>query len=351
MSTTWITGKLRFREFTNLDLCSSPRNIGKNGLKVPLLGFSAWNSFSENISEEAADALVTMAYEHGVNYFDTGDGFNNGQSELMLGKILKRKSWPRSSYLVSTKIFWKGGPSAHLGEGLSRKFIIEAVEASLRRLQLRYIDLLVINKLDAMCPMEEIVRTMSYLINNGIIFYWGTSRFSPMHISEAFSISRKFNCPPPICEQMEYHMLFRDKMELQMLELFHKSGIGCIVWSPSSLQNDHGIQLITRKPNAYEAKSFLALKYPKLMKLCDRIGCDLVQLSLGKHWKIFRTSSTRSLFPSTAWCLQNENVNCVLISATSLQELRNKLDSIKVSCCCCCLPLSNTCPLLLCCCC
>lgn len=120
-----------------------------------MLGFSAWNSFASN--ENAADEVLTAAYENGINYFDTGDGFGDGQSEIVLGKILSKKSWPRSSYIVSTKIFWKNGPTSHPGQGLSRKFIIEAVEASLRRLQLRYIDILIINKLDATCPMEEIV--------------------------------------------------------------------------------------------------------------------------------------------------------------------------------------------------
>lgn len=117
---------------------------------------------------------------------------------------------------------------------------------------------------------------MSYLINNGIIFYWATSRFSPMHIAEAFSIARHFNCPPPICEQMEYHMFTRDKMELQMLELFHKAGTGCITWSPISLQNDEGINFITRKQNKDTND-----KIKELMKLCQKLHCDLTQLSLG----------------------------------------------------------------------
>lgn len=288
------------------------RNIGKNGLRVPLLAFSAWNSFGQ-CSQSTAEEVLTAAYENGINYFDTGDSFGAGQAEIMLGNVLKKKNWRRSSYIVSTKLFWKSGPTTHLGGGLSRKFIIEAVEASLQRLQLKYIDILLINKNDAYCPMEEIVRTMSYLINNGIIFYWGTSRFSPMHIAEAFSIARQFNCPPPICEQMEYHMFTRDKMELQMLELFHKSGIGCITWSPISLQNDDGIAMITRKHlmNHWDTKYNQEEKYGELAKLCEKLGCDQTQLSL-------------------AWCLQNENVNCILITATSIKELNQKLNAVKL---------------------
>lgn len=159
----------------------------------------------------------------------------------------------------------------------------------------------------------------------------GTSRFSPMHITEAFSLSRQFNCPPPICEQMEYHMFVRDKMELQMLELFHKAGIGCITWSPQSLANDDGISHITRKPNTYLNK-ILDVKHTELSRLCDKLGCDLTQLSLGNHFfpiflfqiLIYKFSNT------TAWCLQNENVNCILITATSVHELYQKMNSIKV---------------------
>ncbi|XP_017476531.1 PREDICTED: voltage-gated potassium channel subunit beta-2-like [Rhagoletis zephyria] len=295
------------------------RNIGKNGLRVPLLAFAAWQCFGQ-LDEAVADSVLTTAYENGINYFDTGDAFAGGAAEVMLGSILKRKAWRRSSYIVSSKLFWKGGPSTHLGGGLSRKFIIEAVEASLRRLQLKYIDILIIHKLDAMCPMEEIVRTMSYLIKNGIIFYWGCSRFAPMHLSEAFCIARQFNCPPPIAEQMLYDMNVREKMELQMLELFHKSGIGCITWSPISLSNDPGIVLLTRRQTFWGSGlggggggyfGATTAKCTELVKLCAKLGCDLTQLSL-------------------AWSLQNENVNTVLITASSVPELFQKLNAIKL---------------------
>ena len=106
-----------------------------------------------------------------------------------------------------------------------------------------------------------------------------------MHISEAFVIARQFNCPPPICEQMEYHMFVRDKMELQMLELFHKSGIGCITWSPNSLHNDEGITLINRRMNLWDSKYYNTIKCNELIKLCERLGCDLTQLSLGNAYR------------------------------------------------------------------
>ena len=152
---------------------------------------------------QTAEDLVTAAYEHHINYFDTGDGFVNGRSESLLGSILKKKNWKRSTYIVSTKLFWTSGPSAFTpAAGLSRKFIIEAVEASLARLQLSYIDIVLINKLDGMCPMEEIVRAMQHILDKGKIMYWGTSRWSPVHIMEAFTVARQFNLTPPAVEQV-----------------------------------------------------------------------------------------------------------------------------------------------------
>jgi len=144
-----------------------------------------------------------------------------------------------------------------------------------------------------------------------MIHYWGTSRWSPMHISEAYSIARQFNCSPPACEQMEYHMFTRDKMELYMPELFHKIGTGCIVWSPSSLNHDDGIQLITRRAALYEEKMACNAKHLELSMIAAKLGCDQTQLTI-------------------AWSLRNENVNSVLIAPTSLDQLYQQLHSLKI---------------------
>lgn len=147
-----------------------------------------------------------MAYDHGVNYFDTGDAFANGRCEIVLGNVIRKKSWKRSSFLVSSKLFWTTGPSASsVSPSLSRKFIVEGIESSLKRLQLSYIDIVMINKLDGMCPMEEIVRAMQHILDRGLVHYWGTSRWSPVHIMEAFTVARQFNLTPPSLEQVHTH--------------------------------------------------------------------------------------------------------------------------------------------------
>lgn len=247
-----------------------------------MVGFSAWSAFGTRLSEQAAEELISVAYDNGVNYFDTGDGYVNGRCEVMLGNILRKRAWRRSSYVVATKLFWNAGPSAVVGApALSRKFIIEAVEASLKRLQLRYVDIVLINKLDGMCPMEEIVRAMAHILDKGLACYWGTSRWSPVHIMEAFTVARQFNCPPPTCEQMEYHMFTRDKMELYMPEMYHKLGVGVVSWSPYSLNNDDGIQLISRRAANVEDKALRTAKQLELNPITSKLGCDPAQFAIG----------------------------------------------------------------------
>ncbi|XP_074604450.1 voltage-gated potassium channel subunit beta-2-like [Brevipalpus obovatus] len=286
------------------------KNLGKSGLKVPLIAMGAWNAFGGRLSEHVAEELITTAYENGVNYFDTGDAFVNGRCEVLLGSIIKKRGWLRNTFIISTKLFWNTGPSyTGPNSSLSRKMLIESLESSLRRLQLRYVDIVIINKLDNMCPMEEIVRAMAYIIDRGLALYWGTSRWSPTHIMEAFSIARQFNCPPPTCEQMEYHMFNRDKMEIYMPELHHKLGIGSMIWSPFSMNSDDGIGLISRTSLKVEQK--FSSKITELNPIFSKLSCDISQFTI-------------------AWILKNENVDCVFISPRNLDQLYLLLNSLKL---------------------
>ncbi|KAG8141054.1 hypothetical protein E2320_003656, partial [Naja naja] len=176
-----------------------------------------------------AENVLTIAYENGVNLFDTAEVYASGKAEKTLGNILKSKGW-----------------RAETERGLSRKHIIEGLKGSLQRLQLGYVDIVFANRMDANSPMEEIVRAMTYVINQGMAMYWGTSRWSAMEIMvnselwgrgsemgmEAYSVARQFNLIPPVCEQAEYHMFQREKVESQLPELYHKIGVGAITWSP-----------------------------------------------------------------------------------------------------------------------
>uniref|UniRef100_A0A673FV16 Voltage-gated potassium channel subunit beta-2-like n=1 Tax=Sinocyclocheilus rhinocerous TaxID=307959 RepID=A0A673FV16_9TELE len=203
------------------------RNLGKSGLRVSCLGLGTWVTFGGQITDEIAEQLMTLAYENGINLFDTAEVYAAGK---------------RSSLVITTKIFWGG--KAETERGLSRKHIIEGLKASLERLQLEYVDVVFANRPDPNTPMEgtsqsqlicskplnikETVRAMTHVINQGMAMYWGTSRWSPMEIMEAYSVARQFNQIPPICEQSEYHMFQREKVEVQLPELFHKIDV-CVV--------------------------------------------------------------------------------------------------------------------------
>jgi potassium voltage-gated channel Shaker-related subfamily A beta protein 2 len=204
------------------------RNIGKSGLKCPNVGLGSIKVF--NNDPDKSEEIITLAYESGINYFDISDPYLADSTEVQLGRILKKKGWPRRNYVVSTKIYWHKKDMACL----SRKEIIESVKQSLINLGMDYIDLIIIHKSDTSCPMEEVVRAMTYLVDNGMIMYWGTARWSPFEIFEAFSAAKEFHHVPPIVELSEYHWFHREKVELFMAELYNKIGVGCMTWSPIS---------------------------------------------------------------------------------------------------------------------
>uniref|UniRef100_A0A3Q1ASU0 NADP-dependent oxidoreductase domain-containing protein n=1 Tax=Amphiprion ocellaris TaxID=80972 RepID=A0A3Q1ASU0_AMPOC len=271
------------------------RNLGKSGLRVSCLGLGTWVTFGGQITDEVAEELMTLAYENGINLFDTAEVYNAGKAELVLGSIIKKKGWRRSSLVITTKIFWGG--KAEMERGLSRKHIIEGLRASLGRLQLEYIDVVFANRPDPSTPIEETVRAMTHVINQGMAMYWGTSRWTSMEIMEAYSVARQFNQIPPICEQAEYHMFQREKVEVQLPELFHKIGIGAMTWSPLACGIISG--KYTSEIPAYSRASLKGYQWMKdkilseeghrqqvklkeLQAVAERLGCTLPQLAIGK---------------------------------------------------------------------
>uniref|UniRef100_A0A8C2H6F7 Voltage-gated potassium channel subunit beta-2 n=1 Tax=Cyprinus carpio TaxID=7962 RepID=A0A8C2H6F7_CYPCA len=296
------------------------RNLGKSGLRVSCLGLGTWVTFGGQITDEIAEQLMTLAYENGINLFDTAEVYAAGK---------------RSSLVITTKIFWGG--KAETERGLSRKHIIEGLKASLERLQLEYVDVVFANRPDPNTPMEgtsqsqficsiATVRAMTHVINQGMAMYWGTSRWSPMEIMEAYSVARQFNQIPPICEQSEYHMFQREKVEVQLPELFHKIGVGAMTWSPLACgiisgKYDSGVppysraslkgyQWLKDKILSEEGRRQQA-KLKELQAIAERLGCTLPQLAI-------------------AWCLRNEGVSSVLLGASSTDQLMENIGAIQV---------------------
>lgn len=300
------------------------KNLGRNGLRISQLGLGTWVTFGGQISDDIAEELITIAYENGINLFDTAEVYAAGKAEITLGKILKKKKWKRSSYIVSTKLYWGG--KAETEKGLSRKHIIEGLRASLDRLQLPYVDIVFANKPDSSVPMEEIVRSFTQVINDNLCFYWGTSRWSPMEIMEAYSVARQFNLIPPICEQPEYNLFQREKIEALLPDVIQKIGIGTMAWSPLasgilSGKYDDGVPLHSRatlKGYGWLKEKVLSEegrkqqnKLRELTIIATSFECTIAQLAI-------------------AWCLKNENVHCVLLGASTAEQLYENLNSLHV---------------------
>ncbi|CAO1379329.1 unnamed protein product [Diamesa hyperborea] len=304
------------------------KNLGKSGLRVSNVGLATWSVFANGISEEQAESIIRLAYESGINLFDLSDLYSGPRAEIELGNILKKTNWKRMTYVVNVKIYWSIKSEER---GLSRKHIIENVQASLKRLQLDYIDVIIIHKCDSMCPMEEMVRAMNYCVEKGWALYWGTSKWTPTEIMEAYSNCREFNCVTPIVEQSEYHMFHRDRAELYLPEMYNKIGVGLMAWGPlgvslsenseriffsktslrSKTQNSSWTEdEMTKEDRVEEAKRHVE-RIRSLNMLAEKLGCTLIQLSI-------------------AWSLKHEPVHCLLIGAKTTEELHQNLQALQL---------------------
>uniref|UniRef100_A0A8C1DB55 NADP-dependent oxidoreductase domain-containing protein n=1 Tax=Cyprinus carpio carpio TaxID=630221 RepID=A0A8C1DB55_CYPCA len=284
------------------------RNLGKSGLRVSCLGLGEY--------------VMTIAYENGVNLFDTAEVYASGRAEITLGNIIKKKGWRFSDSLTFAFMILR----AETERGLSRKHIIEGLRGSLSRLQLDYVDIVFANRNDVNSPMEEVVRAMTFVINQGMAMYWGTSRWSAMEIMEAYSVARQFNLIPPVCEQAEYHYFQRDKVEVQLPELYHKIGVGAMTWSPlacglitgkysdgvpdCSRAAIKGYQWLKERVFSEEGRRQLA-KIKELHLVADRLGCTAAQLAI-------------------AWCLRSEGVSSVLLGVSNTDQLLENLGALRV---------------------
>ncbi|KAJ3655547.1 hypothetical protein Zmor_014672 [Zophobas morio] len=318
------------------------RNLGKSGLRVSNIGLGTWPTFGPNVTEEQAEQIIVLAVESGINVFDLSEAHSGTRAEVELGRILARRGWKRTCYIVTTKIYWSTRSEER---GLSRKHIIESVKASLVRLQLSYIDVVIVHKADPMCPMEEVVRAMHYVISQGWVMYWGTARWSPVEVMEAYTNCRQFNCVTPIVEQTEYHMFCREKTELYMPELYNKIGVGLMAWSPISMGLSQGkeegsVQLFSRSSfrNKYSSFSWTedetatankdgynwmkdriqpeetrrqSERIRELNAVAEKLGCSLSQLAI-------------------AWCLKNESVQCLLLGASTVMQLYDSIQSLQL---------------------
>lgn len=300
------------------------RFLGKSGLKVSALSYGSWVTFGTQIGVDEAYELMSIAYEAGVNFFDNAEAYSSGESEIIMGKVIKKAGWKRSDLVLSTKIFWGGdGPN---DRGLSRKHLIEGVDASLERMQLDYVDLIFAHRPDKHTPIEETVRAMNHIIEQGKAFYWGTSMWSAQEIMEAYAVSRREHLIPPLMEQPRYNMFHRERVEKEYHRLYSEIGLGTTIWSPlasglltgkynEGIPEDSRANLEEyewlRKRFTSETAQQQIEKVKRLMPIAEEVGCSMAQLAL-------------------AWCLTNPHVSTVITGASKPSQVEENMKAMDV---------------------
>ncbi len=301
------------------------RKMGNTGLKLSLLSYGSWVTFSRQVDDNASDRLMGMAYDNGINFFDNAEAYEGGRSEEMMGRVLAAKNWDRTSYCISSKVFFglHGKDNKPNQNGLSRKHIMEACHAALRRMQTDYLDLYYCHRPDPETPMEEIVRTMNILIEQGKVFYWGTSEWSADEILEAHKVAKELGLIPPAVEQPQYNLFERTKMEQDYLPVFKNHGMGTTIWSPLASG------LLTGKYNdGIPEGSRLALENYAWLK--DRMMQDDKLERVKKLSKVATDMGTSLATLSIAWCIHNPNVTTAILGATREAQLMENLNALNV---------------------
>jgi voltage-dependent potassium channel beta subunit len=301
------------------------RKLGPSGLKISALSFGAWVTFGKQIGDPVAEQLLHTAYDAGVNFFDNAEAYADGQAEIVMGSILKKSGWRRSSFLVSSKVFFGWEDDKPNQSGLSRKHVIEGCHAALRRLQVEYLDLYYCHRADPEAPILETARAMHDLITQGKVLYWGTSEWSADELRTAHRVCRENNWHAPIVEQPQYNLFHRARFEKEYNPLYESPGLGTTIWSPLASgiltgKYTSGIPKNTRFDapgmewlrdmilNDPAAKNKIAA-VPKLDAIAKELGTSLPRLGV-------------------AWCLKNPNVSSVILGASRVEQLTENLGAL-----------------------
>lgn len=300
------------------------RRLGKSGLKVSALSFGSWVTFGNQVFQNEALEMMSLAYDRGINFFDNAEAYANGESEKIMGAALKDLNWRRDSYCVSSKVFWGGEKPTQ--KGLSRKHITDACHAALMRLQVDYLDLYFCHRPDPETPVEESVRAMTDLVRQGKILYWGTSEWPKEKIIEAYSIAREFNLEPPTMEQPQYNLLARNRVEKEYASLFSDYGMGTTIWSPLASG------FLTGKYNTSVPEGS-RVNTPGYEWLKERLFSAEGRAAIEKVKeleKLAKTIDTNCTLLSLAWCLANPNVSTVILGASKKEQLETNLKALEL---------------------
>jgi voltage-dependent potassium channel beta subunit len=299
------------------------RRLGRSGLKVSALSFGSWVTYGNQLGNDLATECMAAAYAGGMNFFDNAEVYAKGQSETIMGVALKKLGWRRASYIVSTKFFWGLHDGPNEKNTLNRKYLMQAIDGSLARLGMDYVDLVFCHRPDPDTPLDETVHAMSDMITAGKAMYWGTSEWSAAEIAAAWHIADKQHLHKPVMEQPQYNMLHRDRVEKEYARLYADLGIGTTIWSPL------GSGLLTGKYNdgipadsrgTLKGFEWLAerltqpaqiAKVRKLAPIAKDLECTMAQMAL-------------------AWCLKNPHVSTVITGASRPAQVHENLGALDV---------------------
>ncbi len=299
------------------------RYLGRSGLQVSALSFGSWVTFGNQVDIDAAVEMLAVARDYGVNFFDNAEVYARGKSEEVMGAALKKLGWRRGSYLVSTKFYWGLHDGPNERNTLNRKRLLEAIDGSLQRFGLDYVDLVFCHRPDPNTPIEETVHAMHDMIERGKAMYWGTSEWSADEIRAAWQIADRYGWHKPVMEQPQYNLFWRDRVEKEYARLYEDIGLGLTTWSPLASG------LLTGKyNNGIPEGSRAALpgyewlrkrltdpvqldKVRRLQPIADDLGCSLAQLSI-------------------AWCVVNPNVSTVITGASRVEQVHENMKALEV---------------------
>jgi len=299
------------------------RRLGRAGLKVSELSFGSWVTYGNQMDTKAAGECMAAAYDMGVNFFDNAEVYAAGESERIMGEVLRKLAWPRLKYAVSTKFYWGITDGPNEKATLNRKYLMQAIDGSLRRLQLDFVDLVYCHRPDPETPIEETVWAMHDMIRQGKALYWGTSEWSASEIMAAWQIAERHHLAKPVVEQPEYHLFHRRRVEVEYRHLYHDIGLGLTTWSPLAsglLTGKYRAGIPEGSRATIPRMKFLVpgLTDPRrneavgqLETVAKELGCTLPQLAI-------------------AWCARNPHVSSVITGASRVEQVRENLLAIEV---------------------
>ena len=304
------------------------RKLGGSGLKLSELSFGSWVTFNKQVDSGLAERMFGMCFDAGINFFDNAEGYEAGESEIVMGKALKSLGRPRDSYCVSSKVFF--GATANpmpTQQGLSRKHVTEACHQALTRLGVDYLDLYFCHRADPDTPIGETVWAMHNLITQGKILYWGTSEWAAHEIIEAHEFAEKNNLTPPTMEQPQYNLLDRQRFEVEYAPIFEKYKMGATIWSPlasgaltgkylkgipdGSRASLKGYEWLRETMVDSDRGQTRMKKVSELLPIAEELGTSLSKLAI-------------------AWCLLNKNVSSVILGASKVEQLEENLSAVDV---------------------